>query len=161
MVPSAADVSATEEERDLMKDFTHRNLLRCLLYISIRCRPDFTFTVTILSQSCKNPSAAHWKSFIKVLIYRVSTKEISLKLTPISSPLQLAAFSDAPLDGLLEDHLTESREAVSKSSSTGYKSLGESSRKSLWHSVLRNLNIFRLAKKQSNLNIFQPILSIG
>ncbi|KAK7580680.1 hypothetical protein V9T40_001309 [Parthenolecanium corni] len=79
--------------KEINVNLPYRQLVGCLLYISIITRPDVAFAVNYFSRFMNSYSDEHFKYLKRVLVYLFHTKE--LKLTYTFSEKILACFVDA------------------------------------------------------------------
>ncbi|KAG7303823.1 hypothetical protein JYU34_010719 [Plutella xylostella] len=71
----------------------YRNLVGCLMYLSVCTRPDITHAVSVLSQFNDCYNLSHWKAAKRVLRYLKGTLNYKLKFT--KSGLDVKGYVDA------------------------------------------------------------------
>lgn len=88
------------EAREMAK-FPYRELVGCLLYLSVGTRPDISFAVSELSKFLVNPGKQHWTAALHVLRYLKGTKEkgITYRRGSGNSAVELKAYSDFQFNG--------------------------------------------------------------
>lgn len=84
------------EKSDLLIDNTkYRQLIGCLLYISVNTRPDISASISILAQKVSGPSQEDWNELKRVLKYLKGTAQLSLALGKSESDNGLIGYADA------------------------------------------------------------------
>jgi hypothetical protein len=71
----------------------YKQLLGCLMYISLGTRPDIAFSVSFFGTFQQNPTDVHFKHLLRVLKYLMTTKDLKLKFR--NSNVNIEAFADA------------------------------------------------------------------
>lgn len=66
------------DENDAKKDCPYRELIGCLLYLSVCTRPDIDFAALEMSRFVSEPHGSHWKSVKGILKYLKVTKHVGL-----------------------------------------------------------------------------------
>ncbi|THH10419.1 hypothetical protein EW146_g8371 [Bondarzewia mesenterica] len=89
-----ADCPSLDSDKQLMATVPYRELISCLMYLSIGSRPDISFAVQHLSQFNANPGPRHWTAVKHVVHYLKGTRTTGLILGG-SQPLTLYGFTDA------------------------------------------------------------------
>lgn len=84
-----------EKSEDCNVDLPFRQLVGCLLYISIISRPDISFAVHYFSRFMNAYSSEHFSYLKRVLVYLVHTKHLKLTYTASSLDGVLECFVDA------------------------------------------------------------------
>ena len=83
------------------KSLPYRELIRGLIYLSTRTRPDIAFAVSYLSQFNDCYNSKHWKAAKRVLRYLNGTREMGLVFN--SSPGPIVGYADADWGSCIVD----------------------------------------------------------
>jgi hypothetical protein len=84
----------TDNERDTMRRIPYREVVRALLHLANRTRPDIAHAVSILTRYCHNPGSTHWLAAKQILRYLKGTSRMGLTLGG-HDDLYLVAYVDA------------------------------------------------------------------
>lgn len=98
------------ESELLSNNEQYRQLIGCLLYISVNTRPDISASVSILAQKVSKPNQEDWNEVKRVVKYLRGTATLSLTLGADSDNESLIGFADA--------NWAESR--IDRKSNSGY-----------------------------------------
>lgn len=79
----------------LMDNENYRNLVGCLLYITVNTRSDISASVTILAQRVMKPTQEDWNELKRILRYLKGTADLSLVLGGNNSKTGLIGYADA------------------------------------------------------------------
>lgn len=83
----------------------YRELIGCLLYLSVNTRPDISYAVSFLSQFNSCFTSTHWGLAKRLLSYVKQTPRLGLKYIKASEPsLSLVGYADADWAGNPEDY---------------------------------------------------------
>ena len=77
----------TEEETISMRTVPYREVIGCLLWLSLGTRPDITYAVSQVAKFSANPGQVHWKAVKRILRYLHGTRNMGLifrNLSPTS-----------------------------------------------------------------------------
>jgi len=85
----------TEADREQMKHYPYRQLVGCLLHLSVTCQPDIAFVTGVLSRFNSNPGLPHWQAAKKVLRYLKKTKDLRLECKCSGDKPKLVGYADA------------------------------------------------------------------
>ncbi|KAG7198049.1 hypothetical protein KM043_018221 [Ampulex compressa] len=92
--PVACQQNLNEYEDSQAVDKTHyQEFIGSIMYLAVGTRPDISFTVSYLSQYCKNPRKIHLEAVKRVYRYLKGTKELVLKFD--RQELEIQASTDA------------------------------------------------------------------
>lgn len=90
----------SDEEKKKVSKYPYRELIGCLMYLSVGTRPDISFAVSELSKYLANPGKAHWTAALHVLRYLKGTAGLGITFTRSGgSPVVLKAYSDFQYNG--------------------------------------------------------------
>lgn len=84
----------SDNEDEAIINVPYRELIGCLLYLSMCTRPDITYAITIMSKYCEKPTQLHWMMLKRILRYLKATKNFQLLYTR-DDTMRLTAYSDA------------------------------------------------------------------
>lgn len=73
----------------------YRQLIGCLLYVSVNTRPDISTSVSMLAQKVSNPNHEDWNELKRVLKYLNGTAQMSLLMGKSESNAGLVGYADA------------------------------------------------------------------
>lgn len=90
--PMETNFSAEKEE---IIDVPYKELIGCLLFISMNTRPDITYPVAYLSRFLDKPTASLWRASKRILRYLKATQEKGLIYKKIEKEKNLVAYADA------------------------------------------------------------------
>jgi hypothetical protein len=96
--PLSMDINTLEEAKgESPTDAPYRELLGCLMYISVCTRPDLSFSVSTLARYSEGATDKHWKALKGVARYLKGTLHFRLPLggNRPSDGLKIVAYSDA------------------------------------------------------------------
>lgn len=79
----------------LLNNEKYRQLIGCLLYISVNTRPDISASVSILAQKVSNPNEEDWNELKRLLKYLKGTLNITLSLGNADNQEELVGYADA------------------------------------------------------------------
>ncbi|THH16381.1 hypothetical protein EW146_g4256 [Bondarzewia mesenterica] len=96
-----ADCPSSDSNKQLMMTVPYRELISCLMYLSIGSRPDISFAVQHLSQFNVNPGPYHWMAAKHVVRYLKGTRTHGLILGG-TKPLILYGYTDTSFGGTPE-----------------------------------------------------------
>jgi hypothetical protein len=83
----------------------YRELIGCLLYLSVNTRPDISYAVSFLSQFNSNYTSTHWALAKRLLSYVKCTSKLGLRYVKASEPsLSLIGYADADWAGNPTDY---------------------------------------------------------
>lgn len=102
---------ATQEEKDEFSklNINFRTFTGILNYLSCRTRPDLAPAVSILSSFNQEPGITHWKELIHCWKYVKGTKQLHLKLSPVTDPANsIKHYTDATWADDLETRISRS-----------------------------------------------------
>lgn len=85
-------------ENDEILDVPYRELIGCLIYLTVTSRPDLTFVVSYLSRYLDKPNESLWKAGKRVLHYLKETKDKGLVFKKIEDT-NLYGYSDSDWAG--------------------------------------------------------------
>ena len=68
----------TEEETISMRLIPYREVIGCLLWLSLGTRPDITYAVSQVAKFSANPGQVHWKAVKRILRYLNGTRNLGL-----------------------------------------------------------------------------------
>lgn len=87
----------TEEEKAYMKNVPYREAIGGLIYLSSCCRPDISYSVSMLASVMQNPSKYHWQLVKHLLTYLASTKYRGIEYTSVNPAIgnRILCYSDA------------------------------------------------------------------
>ncbi|KAG7188181.1 hypothetical protein KM043_017675 [Ampulex compressa] len=92
--PASCQQNLNEYEDSQAVDKTHyQELIGSIMYLAVGTRPDISFTVSYLSQYCKEPGKVHLEAVKRVYRYMKGTKELVLKFD--RQELEIQASTDA------------------------------------------------------------------
>ena len=77
----------TEAETISMRTIPYREVIGCLLWLSLGTRPDITYAVSQVAKFSANPGQVHWKAVKRILRYLNGTRNLGLifrNLSPTS-----------------------------------------------------------------------------
>lgn len=94
-VPIDVSYGKNDEEELLVNNERYRQLIGCLLYVSVNTRPDISASVSILAQKVSRPNREDWNEAKRVLKYLKGTSKHSLTLGNIKSENLLVGHADA------------------------------------------------------------------
>lgn len=100
---SHEDSPTTSAERTEMRKKPYRQLIGCLLYISICTRPDISYAVNHLSRYVENPGELHWKAGIRVLRYLRTTRHYGLLFGGMGTDNRVEVYCDADWGSNVDD----------------------------------------------------------
>ncbi len=103
----------TDAEKKKMEKYPYRELIGCLMYLSVGTRPDISYAVSELSKYLSNPGMTHWTAALHVLRYLKGTPDLGITFTKSSSPVELKAYSDYNYKGPSNRSLNSKLEAFS------------------------------------------------
>ncbi len=92
----------TEAEARQMAKLPYRELIGCLMYLSVGTRPDISYAVSELSKYLVNPGKAHWTAALNVLRYLKGSKDTGITYRRggrEDSSVDLRAYSDFQYNG--------------------------------------------------------------
>lgn len=72
---SGADLTKVEEP---LTNIPYRQVIGCLMYLSVGTRPDISFAVSKLAKYVEKPGETHWKAVKRVLRYLNGTRSLGL-----------------------------------------------------------------------------------
>lgn len=75
------------------EEFPYQNLVGCLMYLAVCCRPDISHAVSVLSQFNSSYDREHWQAALRVLKYLKGTMDYHLNYQSTGEYLQ--CFVDA------------------------------------------------------------------
>ena len=87
-------IKATENQPMIENQELYQQLIGVLLYLAVNTRLDISASVTILSQSNKQPTSTDWTEAKRVARYLKGTKDYELVLRN-SGPEELIGYADA------------------------------------------------------------------
>jgi len=90
------------EKEEITTHQPYRQLVGCLLWVSIMTRPDITFAVHDLSRHNTHPTNQHWTAAIRTLQYLKTTKDLKL-FYPRNNTAELKGYSDSDWMGDTKD----------------------------------------------------------
>ena len=97
-VPLGQETKLTREGEPLnTEEYPYRELVGCLLYLSVCTRPDIAHSVGVLSRFMSNPTTAHWTAATGVLKYLAGTRDFGLTFG--KEGLDLKGYTDADFAG--------------------------------------------------------------
>ena len=90
----------TQHDINYMKNIPYSNVVGSLLYLSITCRPDISYIVSVLSRFMQNPGIQHWEGIKKILRYLKGTTNLGItyggnKFTHGDTKNVLSMFTDS------------------------------------------------------------------
>lgn len=94
-VPMNVSYEKGGESELLVNNEQYRQLIGCLLYISVNTRPDISASVSILAQKVSGPNQEDWNEVKRVVKYLKGTAQLSLMLDGSSADESLIGFADA------------------------------------------------------------------
>lgn len=94
-VPINISYGKGAESEMLINNEKYRQLIGCLLYISVNTRPDISASVSILAQKVSNPNEEDWNELKRVLKYLKGTANLSLLLGKSKNNTDLVGYADA------------------------------------------------------------------
>ncbi len=84
-----------EKSQKLAKSFKFREMIGCLIWLSVYTRPDLLYPTTQLAQVMSNPSKDHYNLLKRVVMYAIASKGRKLTYTSDGQGVQLKAYVDA------------------------------------------------------------------
>jgi len=90
------------EEGEEKTNKPYRQLVGCLLWVSIMTRPDITYAVHDLSRHNNYPTIQHWLAAVRTLQYLHTTKHLGLEYKR-SETVEINGFSDSDWMGDTQD----------------------------------------------------------
>jgi hypothetical protein len=97
----------SEEEIFHMAKVPYREVVGCLLYISITCRPDISYAVSQVAKFCQNPGRAHWNAVKKILAYLSGTTELGIMFEK-NETSPISGYTDADYGDDLDNRCSTS-----------------------------------------------------
>lgn len=94
-VPIDVSYGKTSDSELLANNEKYRQLIGCLLYVSVNTRPDISASVSILAQKVSLPNQEDWNEAKRVLKYLKGTSGYALALGNIESENLLIGHADA------------------------------------------------------------------
>lgn len=86
----------------------YRQAIGCLMFLMVGTRPDLSFTVGRLAQSCEQPRQSDWNAVKRVLRYVQGTKNVSLKYVGSADKPSISGYSDADWAGCVKSRKSTS-----------------------------------------------------
>ena len=78
----------TEAETISMQTIPYREVIGCLLWLSLGTRPDITYAVSQVAKFSANPGQVHWKAVKRILRYLNGTRNLGLIFYNLSPTAQ-------------------------------------------------------------------------
>lgn len=89
-------------------DVPYKEVIGCLMFISLLTRPDITYAVNHAAKFCENPRQIHWTAVKRILRYLKGTSHLGLMYQRTSSTPQLHGFCDADYGGDIDSRRSRS-----------------------------------------------------
>lgn len=99
--PSESVELQDEERPTEPSKYPFRELVGCLLWLTMGSRPDLAFSVGYLSRHLDRSTEVHWKQGLRVLRYLAGTAELSIRYTPTGGESP-EVYSDADWAGCVK-----------------------------------------------------------
>lgn len=95
------DTEMTEEEKAHMKNVPYREAVGSLIYLSSCCRPDISYSVSMLASVMQNPSTYHWHLMKHLLTYLASTRLRGIEYSSVNPAIgnRILCYSDSDHGG--------------------------------------------------------------
>lgn len=94
-IPISVSYEKGADSELLIDNEKYRQLIGCLLYISVNTRPDISASVSILAQKVSSPNQEDWNELKRILKYLKGTANLSLLLGRSDSQSELIGYADA------------------------------------------------------------------
>ena len=107
---TGAMTTETQEERQYVRDFPLKELLGCLNYIAITCRPDIAYAVSYLAGFQADPTKLVCQAVHRLMRYLLQTHDMKLQLG--GSIPSLVAMCDSDFAGDVVTHKSTSGHLV-------------------------------------------------
>ena len=142
-----------EQDAEQVPREQYMSLLGSLMFAALTCRPDLSYSVSLLSQWGTDPRVIHLEALVRVLRYLVGTRGACLVYRGADAALQPCVYTDSDLgserDGLSRAAWTAKLAGASvswyskklqlvatSSAEAEYKALSEGAKEAMW---LKNL----------------------